>query len=176
MNVKENFVQCELDYIDDYYINYERLENQLSNSNVKMMILCSPHNPLGRVWSKEEILKVTKLCEKYNVILISDEIHCDLTFKEKTHVMSHSLSDWAKNNTITYIAPTKTFIAGRTPVAYNNHSFSKLTLCTFFYTSLPQNHSMHHLKHHSHISHGRLALKSPQLFLGQQESPYLLLS
>ena len=110
---ERNFVQCELDYIDDYYINYERLENQLSNSNVKMMILCSPHNPLGRVWSKEEILKVTKLCEKYNVILISDEIHCDLTFKEKTHVMSHTLSNWAKNNTVTYIAPTKTFnIAG----------------------------------------------------------------
>ena len=110
---ERNFVQCELDYTDDYYINYERLESQLSNSNVKMMILCSPHNPLGRVWSKEEVLKVTKLCEKYNVILISDEIHCDLTFKEKTHVMSHTLSDWAKNNTVTYIAPTKTFnIAG----------------------------------------------------------------
>ncbi len=115
-NIKEcerNFVQCDLDYTDDYYINFERLENHLSNNDVKMMILCSPHNPLGRVWSKEEVLKVTQLCEKYNVILISDEIHCDLTFDEKTHVMSHSVSDWAKNNTVTYIAPTKTFnIAG----------------------------------------------------------------
>lgn len=115
-NIKEcerNFVQCDLDYTDDYYINFERLENHLSNNDVKMMILCSPHNPLGRVWSKEEVLKVTQLCEKYNVILISDEIHCDLTFDEKTHVMSHTVSDWAKNHTVTFIAPTKTFnIAG----------------------------------------------------------------
>lgn len=110
---ERNFVQCELEYKDDYYIDYEKLESQLENGNIKMMILCNPHNPIGRVWTKEEILKVAQLCEKYNVILISDEIHCDLTFKENNHVMSHTLSEWTRNHTITYIAPTKTFnIAG----------------------------------------------------------------
>lgn len=113
LECERKYVECSLDYSDDYYINFDRLDDQLSNDNVKMMILCNPHNPLGRVWEKEEIEKVVSLCEKNNVILISDEIHCDLTFKEKKHTMSFTVSDFAKEHTITYIAPTKTFnIAG----------------------------------------------------------------
>lgn len=94
-----------------YTINFDELEDKLKTA--KTLIFCSPHNPVGRVWTKDELEKVAKLCVDNNAIIISDEIHCDLTFKGNKHLMIGSLSEDIAKNSITLIAPSKTFnIAG----------------------------------------------------------------
>ncbi len=89
-----------------YTIDFDVLEKQLSE-NVKMFILCSPHNPVGRVWKKKEIQQIIDLCRKYDVLLLSDEIHQDLVYTEHytTAVVDPSFS----SRIITCTAPSKTF-------------------------------------------------------------------
>ena len=94
-----------------YQMDYDDLENKLKES--KALLLCSPHNPVGRVWTKDELEKLSKLCVENDVYIISDEIHCDLAYKANKHTMIASLSEEMANRTITLIAPSKTFnIAG----------------------------------------------------------------
>ena len=79
-NNKRTVVTSDLLKQDDcYFINYEDIEQKFKNNNVKALIFCNPHNPMGRIWEKEEIKRLSDLCVKYNVFLISDEIHCDVT-------------------------------------------------------------------------------------------------
>lgn len=93
-------------------INWEDFENKLE-SGVKMFILCSSHNPLGRVWSMEELKKMGNLCVKYGVIIFSDEIHADLSLFGNTHIPMASISEEIASTTITAMAPSKTFnVAG----------------------------------------------------------------
>ena len=73
------------------------------------MILCSPHNPVGRVWTKEELKKLADLCQKYNVLIVSDEIHSDLIYHPYKHIPISMVSEDAANRTITCMAPSKTF-------------------------------------------------------------------
>jgi len=95
-----------------YEIDFDDLERKLAD-NVQVMILCSPHNPIGRVWKKHELEEVLRLCRKYDVLIISDEIHSDLVFKGYKHIPVNSLSDEAYKKCITLISPTKTFnVAG----------------------------------------------------------------
>lgn len=95
-----------------YSINFEDLEEKLSREETKMMILCNPHNPVGKIWNEEELQKIDSLCKKYNVILISDEIHCDLVNPDKKYIAFENVTS-DKENVITCLAPTKTFnIAG----------------------------------------------------------------
>lgn len=97
---------------DKYVMDFEDLEKKLSEG-VKLMLLCSPHNPVGRVWNAEELLKVGELCRKYEVVIVSDEIHSDLVFSAYRHIPLASLSEELAQRTITCIAPSKTFnIAG----------------------------------------------------------------
>ena len=63
---------------DNYSIDYQDVEQKFKTANVKALIFCNPHNPMGRIWEKEEIKRLSELCVQYNVILISDEIHCDV--------------------------------------------------------------------------------------------------
>lgn len=88
--IKENnrtVVQNDLIYKDGYYsIDYINLEELLSKVNNKILLLCSPHNPTGRVWSDEELTKLIELCQKHNVYIISDEIHMDIVRKEYNHI------------------------------------------------------------------------------------------
>lgn len=75
-------VRCHLVNNDGYYtINYDLLEEQCSDPNNTLLIFCNPHNPVGRVWTAEEIRKVSEICEKHNVFVISDEVHCDILRK-----------------------------------------------------------------------------------------------
>ncbi|HIW34571.1 MAG TPA: pyridoxal phosphate-dependent aminotransferase [Candidatus Paenibacillus intestinavium] len=91
-----------------YEMDFENLE-QLFKDGAKLMLLCNPHNPGGRVWERSELEKVAKLAIQYDVIVVSDEIHCDLTFEGHPHTPFASLSEEAANITITALAATKTF-------------------------------------------------------------------
>lgn len=96
-----------------YTIDFEDLEKKLSDERVTLMILCNPHNPVGRVWKKEELQKIGELCVKYNVRILADEIWRDLVLPGYTHTPIASLSREIENITITCFSPTKTFnIAG----------------------------------------------------------------
>ena len=96
----------EMDFID--------LEKKMKSS-IKMMILCSPHNPVGKVWSREELTKLGELCLANNVLLVSDEIHSDIVFQNYKHTPVATISDELAHNSIICIAASKTFgIAGLT--------------------------------------------------------------
>jgi cysteine-S-conjugate beta-lyase len=83
------------------------------DSKTKMIIISNPHNPVGRVWTPEELTRLADICLKQNIVIISDEIHCDLILPGFTHTPVASLSEEIAENTITLIAPSKTFnIAG----------------------------------------------------------------
>jgi cystathionine beta-lyase len=98
---------------DGYLMDFEHLDKVTSDKYVKMMILCNPHNPVGRVWTKEELEKVGDICLKNNVLIISDEIHADLVFEDARHLPVAMVSPELADNTITCMAPSKTFnIAG----------------------------------------------------------------
>ncbi|WP_333637995.1 MalY/PatB family protein [Tissierella praeacuta] len=112
-NNNRRVVENSLIYKDNKYImNIDDLEKNI-DKDVKIAMICSPHNPVGRVWKKEELEVFGNLCLKNNIIMISDEIHCDLTFSDYKHIPLASISDEFANNTITFMAPSKTFnIAG----------------------------------------------------------------
>lgn len=96
-----------------YHIDFSDLEEKLSDPQTTLMILCNPHNPIGKIWSYEELNKIVDLCFKYNVKLISDEIHCDITSPKKNYISLLSVSKKAKEIGIALVAPTKAFnIAG----------------------------------------------------------------
>ncbi|WP_096271007.1 MalY/PatB family protein [Paucisalibacillus globulus] len=91
-----------------YTIDFDDFEEKLKQG-VKAFILCSPHNPVGRVWTSDELKKMAELCLEHNVLIISDEIHSDLSFPNKQHISIASLSDDIANNSITCMSPSKTF-------------------------------------------------------------------
>lgn len=108
--VENKLVKDETGY---YTIDFEDLEKKLSDEKVTLFIFCSPHNPVGRVWTKEELEKVGNLCLKYNVRLIADEIWRDVIMPGHIHIPIASISQEIEKNTITCFSPTKTFnIAG----------------------------------------------------------------
>lgn len=95
----------------NYVMNYAEIEANIKG--VKLFILCNPHNPVGRVWTKEELIKLGDICIRNNVKVISDEIHCDIILKGHKHTPFGSISEEFAQNSITCMAPTKTFnIAG----------------------------------------------------------------
>jgi cystathionine beta-lyase len=95
-----------------YGMDLDHFES-LIDSRTKLFILCSPHNPVGRVWTREELLAVGTICLKHNLTILSDEIHSDLVFSPNKHQPIAQLSDQLSQITITSMAPSKTFnIAG----------------------------------------------------------------
>lgn len=96
-----------------YSIDFADLEAKIVQNNVKLMLLCSPHNPVGRVWSAEELQKIGDICLAHNVIIVSDEIHSDFVWGENKHIVFATLGEKYANNCIVCTAPSKTFnIAG----------------------------------------------------------------
>ena len=91
-----------------YHIDYEDFEKKIAENQVKIFILCSPHNPAGRVWKKEELKTLFEICRKHQVYVISDEIHHDLIFSEHPHVPSLSVGEYA-DMMVAITAPSKTF-------------------------------------------------------------------
>lgn len=112
-NNDRQIVNCPLKCENGYYsMDYENIEKAFK-TGIKATILCSPHNPISRVWKEEELIKFGALCLKYNVLIISDEIHSDIIYSGNKHIPIASISEQFSDNTITFIAPSKTFnIAG----------------------------------------------------------------
>lgn len=99
-----------LKYVDHHYTpDIEDLKKKLKENNVKLLILCNPHNPVGRVFTREELTAVGELCLRHNVVVISDEIHSDLVFKPYRHIPFASISRDFEQNTVICTAPSKTF-------------------------------------------------------------------
>ena len=98
---------------ENYKINFDRLEKDLSDPQVSLMILCNPQNPTGNIWKKEELARIGDLCKKYGVSVISDEIHCDITEPGFNYTPFASVSETCAQISVSCIAPTKCFnIAG----------------------------------------------------------------
>ena len=113
-NNKCDVVLNELKYNGEFYeIDFDDFEEKASDPKMKIFILCNPHNPVGRVWSKYELERLGEICFKYNVLVLVDEIHRDLVYKENKHIPFASISESFLMNSITCTAPSKTFnIAG----------------------------------------------------------------
>ncbi|MCR8642685.1 PatB family C-S lyase [Paenibacillus sp. N1-5-1-14] len=92
-----------------YEMDLEDFEQKASDPAAKLFILCNPHNPVGRVWSKETLLQIADICLRHDILIVSDEIHHDLVFKGNTHIPMASLSPEISQITITCTAPSKTF-------------------------------------------------------------------
>lgn len=98
---------------EGYHINFSDLERKLADPQTSLMILCNPHNPIGKIWTQEELAKIGHLCAKHDVTVISDEIHCDLTAPGRAYIPFASVSRECREISVTCIAPTKAFnIAG----------------------------------------------------------------
>jgi cystathionine beta-lyase len=91
-----------------YSMDFDNLRVKIE-PKVKMLILCNPHNPTGNAWKKEELAKLTDICIKHNIIILSDEIHSDLVYKGHLHSPTATLSPEASRNVITCMSPSKTF-------------------------------------------------------------------
>lgn len=92
-----------------YRMNLADFESKITK-NTKLFILCNPHNPGGRVWTRDELVQLAAICEKHNITVVSDEIHADMVLPGAcAHTPFASVSDWAAQNTVTFMAPTKVF-------------------------------------------------------------------
>lgn len=96
-----------------YVVDWDDFERKCADSRVRIFLLCNPHNPVGRVWKKEELQRMGEICQKHDVFVISDEIHCELVMPGNEYTPFASLSDDFLKNSATCVAPTKAFnIAG----------------------------------------------------------------
>lgn len=108
-------VECALDYHVDgsYSINFDLLAKQLASPQAKIFILCNPHNPSGRVWTREELLRIGQLALENGVTVLSDEIHCELTYAGHDYIPFASLGEEFARNSVVCVSPSKAFnIAG----------------------------------------------------------------
>lgn len=109
-NLNRKVVNSPLELKNGHYeINFQDFEDKIVSEKVKMFILCSPHNPGGRVWKKEELLRISEICLEHNVLVVSDEIHSDITFEGHAHTVYGTLSPAAAENSIICTAPSKSF-------------------------------------------------------------------
>ena len=107
---ERTLIECNLINNDGYYtIDFEKLENIFKSGKAKAMIFCSPHNPVGRVWKKEELKHLSELCLKYDIFIIADEIHHDIIMKENSHTVLETINEKLKDHLITCTSLSKTF-------------------------------------------------------------------
>lgn len=93
----------------EYQIDFPDLEEKLSDPQTTLLILCNPHNPVGKIWNRETLQRIGDLCVKYHVTVLSDEIHCDITEPGYDYTPFASISQNCQNNSITCVSPTKAF-------------------------------------------------------------------
>jgi cystathionine beta-lyase len=111
--VRENgrkLIDSELIYKDGQYgIDFLDFERKIRENNVKLFLLCSPHNPVGRVWREEELRRMGEICLRHKVLIFSDEIHCDFVWRNNKHLIFNSLDPKLSEISILATAPSKTF-------------------------------------------------------------------
>ena len=109
-NNGRNILENELVYDENgYHIDFDDLEKKLADPQTSLLIFCNPQNPGGKIWDRETMEKVGELCDQYHVLVISDEIHCDLTDPDKEYVPFASVSEKCRKNCIMCISPAKSF-------------------------------------------------------------------
>lgn len=101
-----------------YSIDFDHLEKLCADPKVKLFVLCNPHNPIGRCWTKEELLKIGEICFRNDVKVLADEIHSDLVFEGNQHIPFASLGEEYSQNSITCSSPSKTFNLAGVQAAY----------------------------------------------------------
>lgn len=123
--IVENYLRL---YNGKYCMDFDDLIKKVQDSKTKILILCNPHNPVGRVWTEEELLKLGEICINNNILIISDEIHSDIILNRNKHIPFTKISKKFSLNSITCISPSKTFnLAGLQTAAMiipNNHYMS----------------------------------------------------
>ena len=140
-----------------YGFDLEELKSKI-NEKTKLLLLCSPHNPVGRVWNKEELSELLEICVKNNIVVFADEIHSDLVFAPNKHISFSSLNEQAKDICVTAIGVGKTFnLAG---VAMSSVSISNPELKDKFLKVYAQNHFadgsvLSHVAFESAYTHGK---------------------
>ena len=180
-----------------YYIDFEDFEKKIKENNVKLFILCSPHNPVSRVWTREELQKLNEICLRNNVIVFSDEIHNDFVYEPNKHIVFSNLSPEAAENSIVSMSVSKTFnLAGlqfstnfiKNPVlrkkfrdekdktGYDEPSLMGLTAALAAYKNgKPWLLDLHkHLKENIDFLRSFLAEKLPKVRLIEPEGTFLL--
>lgn len=100
-----------------FEIDFDALQKQITKKT-KLLILCNPHNPSGRLWTKDELLRIAEICLLNNIIICSNDIHADITYTDYTYTPIASLGKEILNNTITYMSPSKTFNLGGQKIAH----------------------------------------------------------
>ena len=129
-NLGRKIIDSPLKKEDNWAMDYEDIEKKIIKHNIHFAIFCSPHNPTGRVWKKEEIQKFMDICKKHDVLVFSDEIWSDLVRKENTHIPTQSISEDAKKRTIAGYAPSKTFnlagLVGSYHIVYDKYLRDRL--------------------------------------------------
>lgn len=109
-NNGRNILESPLVYHNgEYSIDFADLDEKLANPQTTLMLLCNPHNPVGKIWDRETLARIGELCAKHHVLVLSDEIHCDLTDPGYEYIPFASVSDLCRENSVTCIAPTKAF-------------------------------------------------------------------
>ncbi len=181
----------------NYVMDFIDFEEQLKNHRPKVFILCNPHNPIGRVWTTEELTTIGDLCLKYDVKVISDEIHCDLVFKPHRHVPFASISPEFAQNSVTLCAPSKTFnLAGlqtsfalcTNPNDFNlltkalqrsdikrNNSFSLVATQAAYQEGAPWLEALlSYIKDNEHVVRDFFKMHFPSVHIADLEGTYLL--
>lgn len=133
LNIIYNYLEIEN---NRYFINFNELEDQLKNERPKILLLCSPHNPSGRIWSVEELNNIAHLCKKYGVLLVSDEVHSEITF-DITFNSILKIDDKYHDNLIVLSSPNKAFNLGGLKTSYAIIPNERLR--TTFYHKLQMN-------------------------------------
>lgn len=110
LNNGRNVLESRLKYEEGaYQIDFADLEEKLSNPQTTLLLLCNPHNPIGKIWDRETLERIGELCCKHHVLVLSDEIHCDLTAPGLEYTPFASVSERCRRISMTCVAPTKTF-------------------------------------------------------------------
>lgn len=102
-----------------FEIDFDALQKQITK-RTKLLILCNPHNPSGRIWTKDELCRIAEICLEHNIIICSNDIHADITYTDYEYIPIASLGEEVANNTITYMSPSKTFNLGGQKIAHTH--------------------------------------------------------
>ncbi len=150
-----------------YTFDIEDLKAKI-DKNTKLLLLCSPHNPVGRVWRREELDEILEICLKHNIVIFADEIHSDLVYKPNKHIPFASLNEKAKNITITAIGVGKTFnMAGFaiSSVAIQNKELKEKFTRAYERVHFAQGSSLSHIAFETAYKEGKEWLKALKVHL-----------